>query len=187
MNDFINKIINYFYKIKNRLANIKYWWKIILNDYDWDSCFLYIVEREKLNKMLKYFKNIDSLSKKDKNHIISRISLAIKLLDIILQDDPEYNQYLDKNFGQDVTLTIIDPYTHKYVGINYTDDDAYIPVYVNIKNITKYNKYTQFNKTWINNLIKKKKSYLFLMDIRREKAISLYYKLRQLYTDTWWD
>lgn len=162
---------DFIWNIKLAIRNLIYWWKIITTDQAGDQYFLYRLERHKLIQMRDYFNESD-LVIVDYKHMVSRINLAISLLNIIMQEDKEYEQYMDNNFGN------ID---------KKTDDTAYIPTHVNYSNISIYNPSTCFTNDFINERKKYKNLYVYLMDIRREKAIKLYYQLRLFYTEQWWD
>ena len=90
--------MNIFERIKVAIRNLIYWWEIITTDQAYDRDFLYRLERHKLIQMRDYFK-VSRLDIADYKHMVDRINLAISLLNIIMQEDEEYEQYMENNFG----------------------------------------------------------------------------------------
>lgn len=71
-----------------RNKTIKSYEKILKNDFDWDWAFMLRLEKHKLTRMLKYFSTSGmTVSSKD---VAKDISLAIKLIEIIQEEDTDY-------------------------------------------------------------------------------------------------
>lgn len=140
---------------------IKAYEKVLRKDEDWDFSYLYQLERLKLKRMFNYF---SEKGKYCNPEISGQISTCIKLLDIILEEDPITLKYLNE--------------------CNYRP----YPKYVNWKNEERFN---LGRKTPIKEEFLKSKENIriqFLLEsLRRKKAISLYHKLRIRFTDSWWD
>lgn len=74
----------WWYKIKNFLRNIYTYRKILVADYQFDYGYLLGLEKFKLQLMLKSFKDE---SYTDHTNDIRWISICIKLIDIIQEED----------------------------------------------------------------------------------------------------
>ena len=118
------------------------------------------IMRARLVEVLEYFKRTDVITEIDKNRIISKITLAISLLDIMMGNDNE-RMYKDSNAPD-------------------TDPTA---IYVNTKNAYKYYAITyDSDKEYLQYLFKEFPSML-----REEKANKLFWKVMYHYSIDWWD
>jgi hypothetical protein len=116
--------------------------------------------RARLVEVLEYFKKTDVITENDKNRIISKITLAISLLDIMMGNDDE-RMYKDSNAPD-------------------TDQTA---IYVNTKNAYKYYAIRDdSDKKHLEYLFKTFPSWL-----REEKANKLFWKVMYHYSIDWWD
>lgn len=84
--------MNFFMKIRmwfNLNCNTHYFklLKAAFNGFPFDYGFLYTIEYYKLKEMLSYFKQSKYLEKEYKERILQTLTLAIKLLDIIINQD----------------------------------------------------------------------------------------------------
>ena len=104
------------------------------------------------------------------------IDLAIRLLEIIMEDDKAYRDYLDLNYSGPIDFNK-----------PYNDAEHKLPVYVNIHNMGKYMvKYTKADIRKFKRSIKGKER-LYAMEIRKIKAKYLYYRLLYEHSEDWWD
>ena len=118
------------------------------------------IMRARLVEVLEYFKRTDVITENDKNRIISKITLAISLLDIMTGND-------DDCICKDSNASDTDP----------------TAIYVNTKNAYKY--YATMDES-----DKKYLQYLFKMFpsmLREEKASKLFWKVMYQYSTEWWD
>jgi hypothetical protein len=116
--------------------------------------------RARLVETLEYFKRTDVITENNKNRIISKITLAISLLDISTGN--------------------IDDCMYKDSNAPDTDPTA---IYVNTKNAYRY--YPIMDKS-----DKKHLQYLFKMFpgmLHEEKATKLFWKVMYQYSIEWWD
>ena len=128
---------------------------------DYDACFLLEIEKRKL-------KEIRDCIAKYKRHVdweldVRDINICLKLLDIILEKDQYYTSWLNNCYG-------VTP--HKQLPF---------PVYVNMRN------YKRFIPTIdVDNYNESLLSHLH-SNIRKEKAMYLYNKIRAYKMLGWWD
>ena len=126
----------------------------------YDCYYTNDIIRARLVEELEYFKRTDVITENYKNRIISKITLAISLLDISMGN--------------------IDDYMYKDSNAPDTDPNA---IYVNTKNAYKY--YATMNDS-----DKKHLHYLFKnfpSMLREEKASKLFWKVMYQYSIEWWD
>lgn len=143
---------------------IKAYEKVLKKDNDWDFSYLYQLERLKLKRMFNYFSEVGKYCNPE---ISGQISMCIKLLDIILEEDP-------------ITLKYLNEYKIKPL----------YPKYVNWKNEGRFNLGKQTNiklELSLGTSFKDIKIQFLLENLRRKKAINLYHKLRIRFTDSWWE
>lgn len=118
------------------------------------------IMKARLIETLEYFKRTDVISENDKNRVISKITLAISLLDISMGNTDEC-MWKDSNAPD-------------------TDPTA---IYVNTKNAYKYYGIRNDNdKEHLQNLFK-----TFPSMLREEKATKLFWKVMYQYSLEWWD
>jgi hypothetical protein len=116
--------------------------------------------RARLVEILEYFKRTDVISENNKNRVISKITLAISLLDISMGNTDDC-MWKDSNAPD-------------------TDPNA---IYVNTKNAYKYYGIRDdSDKEYLQNLFK-----AFPSMLREEKATKLFWKVMYQYSLEWWD
>lgn len=177
-------------RFKNGIRNIFRWIPIIYKDRDFDDGYLLRIEYEKLKMMYNYFKDADIVV--DEWHIALTIKRAIAVLEIVMEKDGAYNKYLDDNYG-DVNLIeeseeTDDPNIYRY---NPQPRVLSVPVKVNIRNAYRF---AHPSERWCKDrketgLEKNlKENYgLYAMELRKLKAMHIYYEMRKNYTYEWWD
>jgi len=166
--------ISFFRNLKTGIKNIIYYIPIIYKDRQWDFYYMHSFEYKKLKRMRDYFmtSNIVVNSKR----YAQEIDLAIRLLEIIMEDDKAYRDYLDLNYSGPINFNK-----------PYNDAEHKLPIYVNIHNIGKYMvKYTKADIRKFKRSIKGKER-LYAMEIRKIKAKYLYYRLLYEHSEDWWD
>lgn len=125
----------------------------------WDSCFLLEIEKRKL---------IRDYIAKHKRHVdwaldVRDMNICLKLLDIILEKDQYYTSWLNNCYG-------VTP--HKQLPF---------PVYVNMRNYKRFIPtidVDKYNESLLSHLHS---------NIRKEKAMYLYNKIRAYKMLGWWD
>lgn len=127
----------------------------------WDSCFLLEIEKRKLTEIRDYIA-------KHKRHVdwaldVRDMNICLKLLDIILEKDQYYTSWLHNCYGSR---------PHKQLPF---------PVYVNLRNYKRFIPCLDINK-YNKSLMAHLQS-----NIRKEKAMYLYNKIRAYKMLGWWD
>lgn len=161
-----------FRKLKYFIDDIKDWFRNCCNKHHfktvwaaftaqpYDYYYTNDIMRARLVETLKYFKRTDIITENDKNRIISKITLAISLLDISMGNTDDY-MWKDSNAPD-------------------TDPNA---TYVNTKNAYKYYAIRDdSDKVYIQNLFK-----AFPSMLREEKATKLFWRVMYQYSIEWWD
>lgn len=186
----IKEIPHKYKNIKNGIRNIFRWIPIIYKDRNFDDGYLLRIEYEKLKMMYNYFKDADIVV--DEWHIALTIKRAIAVLEIIMEEDEAYNKYLDDNYGnvnliEDLEETD-DPNIYRY---NPQPRVLSVPVKVNIRNAYRFAHPTErFHKNRNESTLEKnlRENYgMFAMELRKLKAMHIYYEMRKNYTYEWWD
>lgn len=103
------------------MKQIKEWNKILKDDKNYDFSYLLRIEKFKLSQMIKCFSKFSETS--DKHLCIRDMSLCVRLITIVLQEDSEYKWYLT----------------------NYIKNKETNPIYINIKNYKRFWKIDSFN------------------------------------------
>ena len=165
-----------FYRFKNSLCNsyngIIDWFRNCCNKHHfkmvwaafkaqpYDCYYTNDIIRARLVEELEYFKRSDVITENDKNRIISKITLAISLLDI--------------------TMGNIDDCMYKDSNATDTDPSA---IYVNTKNAYRYYAIRDdSDKPHLQYLFKE-----FPDVLREEKANKLFWDIMYQYSINWWD
>lgn len=164
-----NRFVNSFLYICN---DIKDWFRNCCNKHHfntvwatfkaqpYDHFYTNDIMRARLVEILEYFKRTDVISENDKNRVISKITLAISLLDISMGNTDDC-MWKDSNAPD-------------------TDPNA---IYVNTKNAYKYYGIRDdSDKEYLQNLFK-----AFPSMLREEKATKLFWKVMYQYSLEWWD
>lgn len=144
------------YGIKRFISNVYLYRKLLWKDEQYDYGYLLNLEKFKMQLMLDYFKSSPCV---DHTNDIRWISICIKLIDIINENDSALE------FDNTVKLW---------------KDTLKLTKYVNIKNSSRYNLYSQCHNSKLNTKYVKN-------TLRQEKALYLYHKIRYNYICKWWD
>lgn len=164
-----------FYYIKRKYCDIKCWcrynlnkhhWKVIksaIKGYPFDFCYMWDLEKAKLEEMLNYFKHGNIILPEDYEIIIRDIKLAIKLLDIIREEELTFSY--EFNSSDD---------NKEVCGFDYEC----------LVNVNTNNAY-RFMNTHTNELEYAINRMPHLVYIA--KAKHLYYKLMEYKIEHWWD
>lgn len=161
-------IKNMFKVIKIAIKN-PYKYKVVdnaINGYSFDFGYLYELEYSKLKEMLNYFEK-HGLST-DNDNIIRQIKLAMKLLNIIMEEEYKLFDFVYNP----------KPYNNEEEKVKLIKDMEYVcNVNVNLKNAKRFaidGKHVDIFNRWPHEL------YL-------AKARYLYHKLRYNFEQYWWD
>lgn len=174
-------IINEWKNMKRLWNKIVYWWTIHFNiskfillkttwkGVPWDWAALLELEQAKFKEMAIYFEKSKLAS--DWEFQVRDCKLCIKLIDIILEQDEPYNQWLETNYSL---------YRDKGLSVR---DALQVPIstYVNIRNAYRFVDDLDFDKS------DSCASNLFEVDLRQIKAFYLYQKIRLYKLQNLWD
>ena len=156
----------FFKRFKNKIKRIPYrikkifkYIKLSYNDWDWDYCYMLILEKAKLEDMARYYATCNIA---ETDWAVARdAKICIKLIDIISGEDSSYD-----------------------VKYNQKDFDVIITKYVNIKNIKRFDVPNYFSSAYKTNVDLR---YLIKDDLRIKKAWNLYCKIREYNMRDWWN
>lgn len=165
-------------KIWNKLVS---WWNLhfshsklvlirtALDSAPWDWTYLLQLEQAKFKEMAIYFEQ--SKVSSDWKFQVRDCKLCIKLIDIILEQDEPFTQWLEENYGM---------YKNKSIAIEKTFL-APISTHVNTRNASR------FGETLDTYESDPQTSNLFKVDLRQIKAFYLYQKIRLYKLQNLWD
>ena len=140
-----------------------------LDSAPWDWTYLLQLEQAKFKEMAIYFEQ--SKVSSDWEFQVRDCKLCIKLIDIILEQDKPFTQWLEENYGM---------YKNKSIAIEKTFL-APISTHVNTRNAARFvenpDTYESDPQT----------SNLFKVDLRQSKAFYLYQKIRLYKLQNLWD
>lgn len=135
----------------------------------WDWTYLLQLEQAKFKEMAIYFEQ--SKVSSDWEFQVRDCKLCIKLIDIILEQDEPYTQWLESNYGI---------YKNESISVK---EVLRVPIstHVNTRNAARFvkNPYTYESNTPASNL--------FEVDLRQTKAFYLYQKIRLYKLQNLWD
>lgn len=158
--------------MKKKNKTFKAYEKILRKDFDWDFGPLLILEKKKLSRMHNHFLNSNTLLPRDNERIAQNISLCLRLIDIILMEDPVTNEF----YRRVQKCSDNKDYLLRY------------PSYVNYRN---ENRFFEGNKRPIKDFLetpgRSKEPVYLLEDLRRNKAMFLYNKVRAYNMFSWWE
>lgn len=143
--------------------------KTALDSAPWDWTYLLQLEQAKFKEMAVYFEQ--SKVSSDWKFQVRDCKLCIKLIDIILEQDEPFTQWLEENYGI---------YKNKSISV---EEILRVPIstYVNTRNAARFvenpNTYESDVPT----------SNLFEVDLRQIKAFYLYQKIRLYKLQNLWD
>ena len=176
-------------RFKTGIKTIFRWIPIIYKDRDFDYGYLLTLEYEKLKKMYNYFKDADIVV--DEWYIALTIKRALAVLEIVMEEDEPYNKYLTDNYS-DVTLIDVEDENGETIS-KFTGGkkELTVPVKVNIRNAYRFAHPVDrwYKGREESTLVKSlKDNYgMWAMELRKLKAMHIYYEMRKNYTYLWWD
>lgn len=132
----------------------------------WDYGYLLAIEQRKLKEMAAYFKK--SQLTVGWEFKVRDCELCVKLLDIIMEQDPYYKSWLRQAYGD----------------LNFENKQVKFPVYVNVKNAERF--WKGFNQK-LEDYSQKQILEAMKSHLRSEKAFHLYHKIRMYRMRNWWE
>lgn len=127
----------------------------------WDYGYLLKLEQHKIREMRDYIQKYHTHLRWENQ--VREMTICIKLIDIILEEDIYYKSWLHNCYGS---------IPHK---------DLPFPVYINVRNYKRFIPtldIQKYNESLLPNLHS---------NIRKEKAMYLYNKIRAYRMQSWWD
>lgn len=165
--------------------------KLLKEDRDWDYSYLLSLEKKKISRMFDYFSR-SKISTEDSN--ISRdLALCLNLLDIISGEDWASKHYSDECHLNYELVTEKDE-NGRSVLLGNIKKVSKFPVYVNYRNEARF---LSGRKTLVKDLLDRcltdnslQNQELVEMhkeNLRKEKAMHLYNKVRAYRMWSWWN
>lgn len=156
--------------------------RLLAKDQDWDFCYLIALEKKKLHRMHDCIKRESRLEHKD--FVVRDIRICIRLIDIFMEEDAVYKNWLHQSFSGKMKFTKVGDNLYEIDN----DEDRPIadyPVYVNVRNEKRF-----FRRTPIKDAQSegnRTKAILSITRLRQEKALHLYHLIREYTLFDWWD
>ena len=180
--------------MKKRNKTIKSYEKILRKDVDWDYGSLLVLERHKLKRMFNYFSN-SHITDEDKV-IAKEISLCIRLLDIVMEEDWASKDFL-RRISESTKYNTTEKLPDGTYRLKIEDTEVVVyPRYVNFRNESRF---CEGRKHLIQEVIDKINApgndinralqliELHKESLRQRKALHLYHKIRDYKMFKWWD
>lgn len=169
--------------------------KILRDDKDFDYSYLLILERKKLQRMYDYFEN--SKISLENPRVASEISICLRLIDIIMEEDPvslEYQRRISESSSSNYTTTKLSDGTYR-LDLNSDNEEVVtvFPRYVNSRNESRFNPKIPLTMAMLEKSLNPGSPHNSRMvewqkdNLRRIKAVHLYNKIRAYKIFNWWD
>ena len=161
---------------------VKKYEKILRKDKDFDFAYLLILERFKLKRMIALFEKMETsfFAHERTWKDIRDMKLCVKLLDIILGEDPKYINYMNKYSSEDYGLKFTKNEDGEFIVISSKTQT--FDCYVNINNASRFD----FDLKDIDIESKHKDLMEDLKtEVRKVKSLYLYNKIRNKMMH-WW-
>lgn len=155
--------------------------RLLAEDVDWDYSCLIALEKKKLQRMHDCINSESCLEHKD--FVVRDIAICIRLIDIFMEEDSIFLNWLHKSFSGELKYTKVGDNLYELDGL---DEQSIIdfPKYVNVRNEKRFfrrtpikNAQTEGNRTMVIH---------FITRLRQEKALHLYHLIREYKLLDWW-
>ena len=94
--------------------------RLLAKDQDWDFCYLIALEKKKLQRMHDCIKRESRLEHKD--FVVRDIRICIRLIDIFMEEDAVYKNWLHQSFSGKMKFTKVGDNLYEI------DNDEYRPI-----------------------------------------------------------
>lgn len=165
--------------------------KLLKDDRDWDFSYLLSLEKKKISRMFDYFSR-SKISTSDLT-IAKELSLCLRLLDIISGDDWATKEYIS-HIGKNYWITSEKDENGKSVLLGNIKKVSKFPVHVNYRNESRFSngKRTPLTDSILalsknNSLQNQELVEMNKENLRKEKALYLYNKVRAYKMWGWWN
>lgn len=155
--------------------------RLLTKDEDWGYSFLLALEKKKLQRMHDHIKRNSYLEHKD--FVVRDIAICIRLIDIIMEEDAVYKNWLNSLSGKFVYTKIGENMNE--VDVEWDRPIADYPVYVNIRNERRFLRHTPIKNAQSEG--DRERAILSIPRLRQEKALHLYHLIREYKLFEWWD
>lgn len=155
--------------------------RLLANDRDWDYSYLLALEKKKLQRMHDCIKHNSCSEHKD--FVVRDIAICIRLIDIIMEEDAIFKNWLKQSFSGELKYTKVGENLYE-VDNNEGLSIADYPVYVNVRNEKRFSGFIpiQYFKT----MGDRTGAILSITQLRQEKALHLYHLIREYKLLEWW-
>lgn len=155
--------------------------RLLAKDEDWDYRYLLALEKKKLQRMHDCIK-LNSCSD-DKDFVVRDIAICIRLIDIIMEEDAVFKNWLHQSFSGELKFTKIGDNLYE---LDHNEDRpiADYPVYVNAKNEKRFLRHTPIKDAQSEG--NRTRAILSITRLRQEKALHLYHLIREYKLFEWW-
>ena len=155
--------------------------RLLAKDLDWDYGYLIALEKKKLQRMHDCIKSESRLEHKD--FVVRDIAICIRLIDIIMEEDAVFKNWLNQSFSGKLKYTKVGDNLYEIDGL---DDQSIVdfPKYVNVRNEKRF-----FRSTPIKDALsegKRTSAILSIPELRQQKALHLYHLIREYKLFEWW-
>lgn len=169
----VDDIRTFWHSLIAGIHNLIIWIPVIWKDRQWDYYYLLYLERKKLSLMEKHFKT-SKVRYEGQERDTELISLAIKLIDIILEDDSAVEMVIEGK-----SHIVWDQYI-------VSEPSEYINTkYINIRNAYRFIR-NKVELSFLTDSAIKTSLPLYKDNLRIEKAIYIYNKLRTYNLTSFW-
>lgn len=155
--------------------------RLLAKDLDCDYHCLLALEKKKLQRMHDCIKSESRLEHKD--FVVRDIAICIRLIDIIMEEDAVFKNWLHQSFSGKLKYTKVGDDLYE---VDHDEDRTIVdfPVYVNVRNEKRFFRFTpiQYSKT----MGDKSGAILSIPELRQEKALHLYHLIREYKLLDWW-
>ena len=156
--------------------------RLFAEDVDWDYRYLIALEKKKLQRIHDHIKRNSYLEHKD--FVVRDIAICIRLIDIFLEEDAVFKNWLNQSFSGKLKYTKVGDNLYEIDGL---DDQSIVdfPKYVNVRNEKRF-----FRSTPIKDALsegKRTSAILSIPELRQQKALHLYHLIREYKMFEWWD
>lgn len=155
--------------------------RLLAEDVDWDCSCLIALEKKKLQRMHDCIKSESCLEHKD--FVVRDIAICIRLIDIFMEEDSVFLNWLHKSFSGELKYTKVGDNLYELDGI---DEQSIIdfPKYVNVRNEKRFFRRTPIKIAQTEG--NRTKVIHFITRLRQEKALHLYHLIREYKLFEWW-
>ena len=154
--------------------------RLLANDEDWGYSFLLALEKKKLQRMHDCIKSESRLEHKD--FVVRDIAICIRLIDIFMEEDAVYKNWLNSLSGRFVYKKINEKMNE--VDVEWDQPIADYPVYVNVRNERRFFRRTPIKDAQTEG--ERERTILSIPKLRQEKALHMYHLIREYKLLDWW-